>query len=225
MNKVIALAFATALAVPFQASASTPSTASWTNWSSSTLGTFMQNSSTVTVTYSGTNLGVDHGAYFYDVPSSFTNVDVTNTPGTNGTIIMVGGTTDVNTFHFSQAVIDPLIDLFSVGQGGVPVSFNFLGPVSFTVGAQGGGHWGGGTLVQAGNSVTGIEGNGLLQFTGSYTDISFTTPNYEFYYGGTVGALSNVNAVPEPETYALMLAGLGAMGLVASRRKPNTKAV
>ena len=217
MKKIIALAFVAALAVPFQASAA--DTASWTNWSSNTSGTFMQNGSSVTVTYSGTGLGVDHGGYFYDVPSSFTNAAVTNTPGTNGTVIMVGGTADVNTFHFSQAVIDPLIDLFSVGQGGVPVSFNFLGAVSFTVGAQGGGHWGGGSLVQSGNSVTGLEGNGLLQFTGSYTDISFTTPNYEYYYGGTVGAMSNVNAVPEPETYALMLAGLGVMGFVARRRK------
>lgn len=217
MKKIIALAFVAALAVPFQASAA--DTASWTNWSSNTSGTFMQNGSSVTVTYSGTGLGVDHGGYFYDVPSSFTNAAVTNTPGTNGTVIMVGGTADVNTFHFSQAVIDPLIDLFSVGQGGVPVSFNFLGAVSFTVGAQGGGHWGGGSLVQSGSSVTGLEGNGLLQFSGSYTDISFTTPNYEYYYGGTVGAMSNVNAVPEPETYALMLAGLGVMGFVARRRK------
>jgi hypothetical protein len=33
--------------------------------------------------------------------------------------------------------------------------------------------------------------------------------------GGTI------NPIPEPETYALMLAGLGAMGFVARRRKPN----
>ena len=34
-------------------------------------------------------------------------------------------------------------------------------------------------------------------------------------YSGTV----NVTAIPEPETYALMLAGLGAIGFMARRRK------
>lgn len=35
----------------------------------------------------------------------------------------------------------------------------------------------------------------------------------------TVAAVSNVAAVPEPETYALLLAGLGALGFIARRRK------
>lgn len=40
--------------------------------------------------------------------------------------------------------------------------------------------------------------------------------------GSTVGFTGSisVSAVPEPSTYALLLAGLGAVGFVASRRKP-----
>ena len=60
----------------------------------------------------------------------------------------------------------------------------------------------------------------LLEYTGSaplkltvhgVVDGSFKQANYS-------GSLT-VTAVPEPETYALMLAGLGAIGFVARRRK------
>jgi hypothetical protein len=37
-------------------------------------------------------------------------------------------------------------------------------------------------------------------------------------YGGNI-AVSAVAAVPEPETYALMLAGLGAVGFIARKRR------
>jgi hypothetical protein len=215
MKRNIALIFGIALISPIQAMAA--DTASWANWASSSSGSFIQNSNTINVTYSGSTFGVDYNSYIYDVPSSFTNTAVTNTPGTNGTILMSGGTLQVNNFYFSQAVINPLMDVFSVGQSGVPVSFNFLNGATFSILSSGAGHWGGGTLTQSGNSIIGVEGNGLLQFNGSYTDISFTTPNYEYYYGATVGALSA--PVPEPETYAMLLAGLGLLGFTARRRK------
>ena len=37
--------------------------------------------------------------------------------------------------------------------------------------------------------------------------------------GGAYTGILNVTAVPEPETYAMFLAGLGALGLMASRRR------
>jgi hypothetical protein len=38
-------------------------------------------------------------------------------------------------------------------------------------------------------------------------------------YGGSYTIATSVAAVPEPETYAMMLAGLGLMGFIARRRK------
>lgn len=224
MKRNLALIIGVMFIAPVQA---TPlDTASWTHWTSTAPGSiggnFTQGFHTIDVTYTGNASGVDYGSHIYNVPASFTSAEVTNTPGTNGTLLMTGGTNEINTFHFSQAVVNPLIDLFSVGQGGVPVTFNFLNNATFSLLSQGAGNWGGGLLTQSGSSVTGWEGNGLLQFHGTYTDISFTTPNYEFYYGATVGA---INAVPEPATYALILAGMGLIVWTTRRRKHSINLV
>ena len=40
-------------------------------------------------------------------------------------------------------------------------------------------------------------------------------------YGGSLDNVSLVAAVPEPETYALMMAGLGAVAFMARRRRPR----
>jgi len=213
------LGLAAALIAPLQAGATTVPFVSWTAWNSSAAGTTQQNAHTVNVTYSGDTLGLDNNAYIYDVPSSFTSAEVPNTPGGNGTILMQGGNATVNTFHFSQAVLNPYIAVFSVGQTGVPVSFNFLDGASFTLLSQGAGHWGGGSLTQLSPSVlSGREGNGVLKFSGSYTDISFTTPQSEYYYGATIGVAS-VTAVPEAATWGMTLAGLALVGLLARRRR------
>jgi len=63
-------------------------------------------------------------------------------------------------------------------------------------------------------------------FESSFTSVSLAAGDY--YYkalapvGGSAGSMysfeSSVSAVPEPETYAMMLAGLGMLGFVARRR-------
>jgi hypothetical protein len=55
--------------------------------------------------------------------------------------------------------------------------------------------------------------------TGGLTTLSFKGVGRSDSYGGSLDSVSVTTAIPEPETYALMVAGLGLMGLVALRRK------
>ena len=218
---VNAVALAIGLAFSSLSFAGPAPTTSWTNWNQDLTGTLVQNGSSITVTYNGNFYGgVDYGAYIYDVPGSFTNATVTNTPGSNGTIDMAGGERTGGTFFFSSPVINPVMDIFSLGQPGVQASYVFSGiPAgSISLLAGGTGHWGGQSITLVGNTVYGSEGNGLIQFNGTFSSISFATPQVEYYYGATVGALSTA-PVPEPETYAMMIVGLGLLGFMAQRRK------
>jgi hypothetical protein len=53
------------------------------------------------------------------------------------------------------------------------------------------------------------------------TDLTFAAIERSDSLGGSLDNVS-VTAVPEPETYALMLAGLGLIGAVVRRRKANS---
>ena len=48
------------------------------------------------------------------------------------------------------------------------------------------------------------------------SDVVSTSDNK--YFGNT-GNVASIAAVPEPETYALMLAGIGMVGFMAKRRR------
>ncbi|MEQ1637970.1 MAG: VPLPA-CTERM sorting domain-containing protein [Methylococcales bacterium] len=195
-------------------------TVDWTNWTTNNptteTGTLTQSSTSITVTYTGNHFDVDHSNYFYNVPASFTSPTVTNTPDTNGTIRMTGGDKDINTIHFSSPVTNPVMAFVSLGQLSYPVSFDFLNNPVFSVLSYGPGNWGGpGTITQSGSSITGVEGNGTIGFAGVFTDISFTTPVNEYYYGFTVGA--TVSAVPVPA--AVWFMGSALLGLVGFKRR------
>jgi len=61
-----------------------------------------------------------------------------------------------------------------------------------------------------------------VAFSAFTNPVSTVTANGNGFIITNGGGAINFAPIPEPETYALMLAGLGLMGFVARRRKPNT---
>ncbi len=142
---------------------------------------------------------------------------VGNTPNPNQIIQLTGGTGSTNTITFSKPVTDPVLAIWSLGQGGTTASFNFDATPTFDAGGPSA-EYGGSPITVSGNDVFGVEGNGSIHFSGTFSSISFTNPVYENWYGFTVGIAGGAVGVPEPLSAAVFGAGLAALGLARRRR-------
>ena len=82
--------------------------------------------------------------------------------------------------------------------------------------------WNGTSILTS--PLTGTSSNWVQQTlavtgTGGLDKLSFLAVGNSDSYGGSIDMVSLTAAVPEPETYAMLLAGLGLMGTVARRRR------
>ena len=128
---------------------------------------------------------------------------------------MIGGASTIDTITFASPVIDPVMAIWSLGGGSTSASFVFNAPFNIESGGATP-EYGGTPLTLVLNGVAGVEGNGTIQFQGTFTSISWNNPQYENWYGFTVGTVS---PVPEPSTWAMMLLGFAGVGFMAYRRK------
>ncbi len=239
------------LAISFAAglTATTPASAAivyWTNWTSDTVGMttgFADGTITVPgiligVTYSGevTSETVINGTSTSGYPSyapASTYADgtiVADAPTYHDLIAQNGGAgTGVDTITFATPITDPVMAIWSLGSGSDDANYTFSGSEPFSIVAGGpSDEYGGSSIVpnNGSDSITGSEGNGTIQFIGTYSQITFTTPNFENYYGFTLGVDGIATStpppppptVPEPASFLLLVAGLGGVFLARQRQ-------
>ena len=223
-NRVSALLLV-ACAVFFAPAFAHADTINWTSWSAATAGNPGSATGaigTINVTYSGQTSGLTN-VPSWTPASTFTGGPVGNAPPHTPTVQLEGGSTLNETVTFSSTVVDPIFAIWSLGAGGTPASFDFSSKSGQPFTVLGGGinnEFGGSGLTALGSVVSGQEGNGLVEFMGSFNSISFTTPQFENYYAFTVGydaTLTNPPAVPEPATLSLFGLGLAALPIVRSK--------
>jgi len=207
--RIKALTLAAALVCTGAAHAATIDWNTWQTTSSGSLGA-------LTVGYSGENDGIRFDTQYTPTGSFADGSIVANAPTqANGILALIGGDSTVNTITFSKAVVNPVMAIWSLGQNGNQASFVFNNATPMLVAGGPSTQYQGSSLTVNGNTVFGTEGNGTVQFIGTFTSISWTNPVAENYYGFNVG----VAAVPEPAEYGMLLIGLGAVGFMARRRR------
>ena len=152
--------------------------------------------------------------------ATLTAISVSNAWAVGGPLVFVG-----NTASFSTSVSGTFTDFWtfnvvapgaSAAASATNIAFNGAGGITSFAGLLSTVNLTGTSTVNPPVIVSVLSGFTGTLSPGAYSlRISGTTGTGGASYGGNVV----LTPVPEPETYALMLAGLGVVGFVAARRR------
>ena len=214
MRKLL-IAGISSLILAGSASVASAAVVTWNTWDSPSTGS----AGPINVTYAGPATSLVLSYPTYTPATTFANgTTVNNAPSAANNILQItGGSNALQTLTFSQAVVNPVFAIWSLGQPNGPASFVFNQTPTFVSGGPSA-EYAGGPINVSGNIVSGQEVNGTVQFLGTYTSLTWTNPQYEFWYGFNVG-FESVAAVPEPSTWAMMIMGFAGVGFMTYRRR------
>ena len=207
-----------ALALSAQAAAA-PVT--WTDWTDADGTSATGTAGGVTVTFNGDldpSAQTNGGTNYWSVNSGiFTAPGFDNAPP-DSDIIRLNDGSGAQTLTFSTPVTDPLMAIMSLGRRNLEVRYDFDAP--FTILNQGEGFWGGDANAlsnPSGNVLSGFEGHGLIQFDGTFSTLSWTIQDPEFWHGFQIGYAES-QQVPVPASLLFLGLGLAAAGGFGLRR-------
>ena len=149
------------------------------------------------------------------------------------TLLQTGAGSFAGSFSQSHEVSPIFVDTFTfslpgmaAGLGSGVLTFATLsGPLTLVLATLDAAN---GASVQSPPDPASIAIPSAISFTGATAPLTLTVLGSGFgsgSYGGSVSFDTAVAAIPEPQTYALMLAGLAGLGFAARRRKGKSKAI
>lgn len=197
----------------------------WATWTTATVGgneTVSGAMGAINVTYTGQVYNFKDGYPQWLPATSYTGGDVSNAPPLGYYIGISGGPgTGTETITFSKPVVDPVFAIWSLGAANTLAEFVFNAQEPFSIIAGGPSlQFGGESIYTSGGCPTygicGEEANGVIQFDGTFTSLTWTNPLFEGYYIFEPGVL---DPTPTPEPPSLALIGVGLLVIGGATRK------